>query len=166
LTKLRDAALTALPTNARIRALNAATALRVDFARGWRNNQQQTSQPWPDQASRPSFTRNHTIAREPAPPIHHAPTSNCTARLMTTTNDNHPHVTASIASARSARPPIFSAMAILRRAKHQLVGAPIVKSQTCDSTRGNRFKAQIGPCWCPTPASVPLRPGSRAQAAL
>jgi hypothetical protein len=36
---------------------------------------QQQPQLWPDQASRPSLTKNQTIANEPTPSIHHAPKS-------------------------------------------------------------------------------------------
>ena len=97
-----------------------------DVGQTWTNvsmdHEQQVSQAWPDQASRPSFTRNHTMASEPTPSIHQAPKSHCAARVTTTTKDNHPHVTASIASARSARLPIFSAMVILRRASHRMEG--------------------------------------------
>src|SRR5215471_21554759 len=81
----------------------------------YRNQQSQHS--LPDHASRPSLIKNHTIASEPTPSIHHAPVIHCAARLITTTKDSHPQVTASMASARNARLPIFSAMAILRWAK-------------------------------------------------
>jgi hypothetical protein len=74
-----------------------------------------------DHASRPSLIKNHTIANAPTPSIHHAPVSHCAARLTTTTNDNHPHVMASTASARSAWLPIFSAMSSFRWAKYLCV---------------------------------------------
>jgi hypothetical protein len=33
----------------------------------------QQAHSWPDQASRPSLTKSHTIASDPTPSIHHAP---------------------------------------------------------------------------------------------
>src|SRR6516165_12399873 len=58
-----------------------------------------------------------TIAR-----LDHAPVAHCAARPSTTANESQPQVTASMASARNARLPIFSATAILSVAKYRIAG--------------------------------------------
>src|SRR6266566_1042236 len=65
----------------------------------------QAAQHSPVQASLPSLTSSQTIASEPTLSIHQNPNSACAVRLTTATNDSHPQVIASMASARSARLP-------------------------------------------------------------
>src|SRR5262249_25518237 len=74
------------------------------------------------QASRPSLTRNQTIASEVTESTHQVPVAYCAAKPMTTMKDSHPQVIDSTASARSARLPISLAMAILQFARTYMIG--------------------------------------------
>src|SRR5262249_3592027 len=77
----------------------------------------QSAQHSPIQASWAFLTSSQTIASEPTLSIHQNPNSACAARLTTATQDSHPQVIASMASARSARLPSFSARSSLLRAR-------------------------------------------------
>src|SRR5690349_6032564 len=57
------------------------------------------------QASRPSLTRNQTIASEVTASIHQAPKASWASSPSTTTTDSQRHASDSAASARRARPP-------------------------------------------------------------
>jgi hypothetical protein len=73
------------------------------------------------------------MPREVTESAHQAPIANCANIPAARTNESHPQVMLSMASARSARLPIFSAIAILRLASRYIIG--IVAAATTNAVK-------------------------------